>query len=97
MVKVACYHPNGVMLNLFKPGFDDGTGVKQMIRDGVGHRLNGPDRDSEKAHLPGITEVPDAWMAEWLKQNELNPMVAMNHIYVLKEGEEPNPTPPPAK
>jgi hypothetical protein len=95
MVKVACHMDNGVMLNLFKPGYDDGTGdgVKPTIRDGVGFRLNGPGGKSGGINgnsvPPGITDVPDKWFEEWLKQNKLNPMVTQNMIYALQEVEKP--------
>jgi hypothetical protein len=94
-IKVACHMENGVMLNLFKKGYDDGTGdgVAPTIRDGAGVRLNGPAGKSGGTNggesPPGVTEVDGEWFTKWLKQNELNPMVGMNLIYAMQEVENP--------
>jgi hypothetical protein len=97
MVKVACTILNGMTICKFKPGYDDGTGVKPMTRDGLAIRLNGPSSlgagagNSDGQGLePGITEIPDDWGFDaWLKQNEQNPFVAEKLVYLVKD-EDPN-------
>ena len=101
-VKVACHLVNGMMIRLFREGYDDGTGdnVRPMIVDGPGVRLNAPEGKlagtgdpSGGKHLPpGITEVEENWMRAWLKQNAQNPFVAEGLIYIIDEGQGPNPT-----
>lgn len=100
MVKVACLIPNGIMIRRSKQGFDDGTGdgVKPMIHDGPGIRLNGPSSlhtgagATDRQDLPvAITEVEDEWWAAWLEQNQNSPLVTMKQVYVLSEDAE-NPT-----
>jgi len=100
MVKVACLIPNGIMIRLSKVGWDDGTrdGVKPMVHDGPGVRLNGPSplhtgagNTSPPDLDPGITEVDAEWWGKWLTQNALNPAVEMKQIYLLEEA-KPNPT-----
>lgn len=97
IVRVACTVPNGVMIRMTKAGPDDGTGdgQKMMGHEGPGVRLNGPSSlqtgagATERRDLaPGITEVDAEWMARWLDQNGLNPLVAQGAVRVLEE----NPT-----
>lgn len=101
MVRVACLVPNGYMIRLSKPGFDDGTGdgARPTVHDGPGVRLNGPSAlntgaGSTESAEPGVTEVDAGWFDRWLKQHELDPVVTMDQVYVLDDGEpkDPNPT-----
>lgn len=100
-VKVACHVPNGIMLRLLKPGFDDGSGAKPaMVNDGPAVRLNGPSSkhtgagNTTRADLPpGETEVDRDWMARWMKQHAHSPLVSMKQVVVLdEEAEYLNPT-----
>lgn len=99
-VKVACRVPNGLNIRLSKPGFDDGTGVKAMVHDGPGVRLNGPSvlqtgaGNTMREDLPpGETSVDADWMGRWLDQNSTNPLVTMEQVFLLdEEKKEPNPT-----
>jgi hypothetical protein len=94
-VKVACHLVNGMNIRLFRQGYDDGTGdnVRQVIQDGPGVRLNGPDGKSAGVgdpaggkHLPpGVTEVDEEWARKWLAQNKLNPFVAEGLIYIVDD------------
>ena len=77
MVKVACTVVNGIMIRRSKPGFDDGTGdgMKPMVHDGPGIRLNGPSAlhtgagNTTREDLdPVITEVDDEWMKPGLSR-----------------------------
>lgn len=102
MVKIACMVPNGILIRLSKPGFDDGTGdgVKMIAHDGPAIRLSGPSslhtgvgathRDDLE---PGVTEIDDAWWAKWLSQNENNTLVTLGMVKVLPE-EPTGPNPP---
>ena len=98
-MKVACKVLNGLLIQAWKPGYDDGTGdgVKSVIKDGPAVRLNGPSSlhagagNSSGAGLePGITEVDGEWFAAWLEQNKLNPFVAEGLIYAIEEPADPN-------
>lgn len=101
VVRIACLIPNGIAIRLSKIGWDDGTGdgVKPMVHDGPGIRLNGPSslhagagNTSPVDVEPGVTEVDEEWWGKWLTQNARNPAVEMKHIFVLPEEEKPNPT-----
>lgn len=101
LVKVACMVPNGVMIRLSKPGYDDGTGdgAKMPGWDGPGIRLNGPAAvDSGvgntdcKGLEPGVTEIESGWWSSWLEQHKLDPLVTMEQVYLLKEEPKENPT-----
>jgi hypothetical protein len=100
IVKVACSVVNGVMIRLYKEGYDDGTGdgIKPMVKDGPGVRLRGPSalyagtaNAGGDDLVPEITEVDAEWFAEWMKQNAQNPMVTFGAIRVADE-KGPNPT-----
>ena len=100
MVKVGCRVPNGVMIRLSKPGFDDGTGsgVREMVHDGPGVRLNGPSSidtgagNTDRRDLPpGETEVDAEWWRKWAEQHRLNPLLTSGNVFLLAEDEE-NPT-----
>jgi hypothetical protein len=93
-VWVGCRIVNGIMIRLSKPGFDDGTGdgMRPMIHDGPGVRLKGPSSlhtgagATERADLqPEFTEVDAEWFAAWLEQHKLDPLVAMEQVYLYKE------------
>lgn len=95
-VRIACTITNGIMLQLWKPGFDDGTGKNPMIHDGPGVRLNGPharDTGAGATHRidvpPAITEVDAEWWAKWKEQNKLNPYFDVGAIREVEE--EANP------
>lgn len=96
-VRVACTITNGIMLQVWKPGFDDGTGKNPMIHDGAAVRLNGPsarDTGAGATHRtdvePAITEVDADWWAAWKKQNTLNPYFDSGAIKELEdEGARP--------
>lgn len=102
-VTVGCKVPNGIMLNLWKKGYDDGTGdgERPTIRDGVGIRLNGPSSINTGAGAPhrddlhAETEVDAGWWAKWAEQNKLNPYLVEGFIFEVKKEEVPagNPTP----
>jgi hypothetical protein len=102
MVKVACTALNGLTICKWKPGYDDGTGdnVKTVVRDGLAIRLNGPSsvgagvgNSDGKGLEPGITEIPDDWGFDtWLKQNEHNPFVKENFVYLVKDDGPNAPT-----
>jgi hypothetical protein len=102
MVQVACHIPNGIMICLWKPGYDDGTGdgVKTTIRDGATVRLNGP----PSLHLgvnamdgaglpPGLTEIDHEWWTKWLAANQKNPFVMQKQVYLFEPEKTENPTP----
>jgi hypothetical protein len=101
-VKVGCRVVNGLMIHRWKVGYDDGTGdgVKPMVHDGPGIRLNGPSSlhagvgNTEGAGLePGVTEVDAEWMGAVLEQNKMNPFFVQNQVYVIDEAEKgQNPT-----
>ncbi len=98
MVKVACKIPNGIELRLFKQGFDDGTGQRPLIHDQTKPRvfLAGPNTlgagvgNTMVETAPAVHSDVDAeYFAEWLKQNEKNPLVTKGFIVqVDKEREE---------
>lgn len=99
MVKVYCGQINGLMIRLFKKGYDDGTGdgVSPMVADGPGVQLNGPSSLNTGAGAtdrrdlpPGETWVDSEWIARWMEQNAQNPFVTGGLIYVGPE-EEPSP------
>jgi hypothetical protein len=103
-VKIACRIPNGIMIALWKPGFDDGTGdgVKPTIRDGAAIRLRGPSGihtgvNATEGHglLPGLTEVDEEWWGKWWAANPKNPFVVDKMIYLHDPEQEKteNPTP----
>jgi hypothetical protein len=101
MVKIACHVPNGIMIRRSKEGFDDGTGdgVKPIIHDGPGIRLNGPSAlhtgagNTAREDLPpGLTEVEDDWWEAWFSKNQQNPLVTMKQVYVAPPEEAENPT-----
>lgn len=101
MVNIACRVPNGIMIRRSKTGFDDGTGdgVKPIVHDGPGIRLNGPSAlhtgagNTDRQDLaPGITEVDAEWWSAWLAQNQSNALVTMGQVYALDEEPLPNPT-----
>lgn len=94
-VKVGCIIPNGIMLQLWKKGFDDGTGDGETMpsKDGVGVRLNGPSTLNTGAgatHRGGsaFTEVDAEWFGKWREQNKLNPLLAEGSIYEVKDEEQ---------
>jgi hypothetical protein len=100
-VQVACRVPGGIMSAHWKPGFDDGTGVKPTIRDGAAIRLNGPSgvhtgvnaTEGSRDLPPGLTEIDAEWWDKWLAANPKNPFVTDKLVY-LHEPEPPeNPTP----
>ena len=104
-VKVACHVVNGLMIRLFKRGWDDGTGdgVAPMVVDGPGVRLTGihaihagAGNTEAKTRPPGITEIDGEWFDRWLVQNQQNPFVKDGMIHLLKEDVPPvtgeNPT-----
>lgn len=102
IVRVACAVPNGVMIRRWKPGYDDGTGFKPTIPDGPAVQLNGTSavaagvgNTSPSGLDPGITEVDAEWWDAWLAQNGENPLVAMEHVWVLKDPEEAKAEPDP--
>jgi hypothetical protein len=97
-VKVKCSVPNGMLIRISKPGYDDGTGdnVKTTVWDGPGVRLNGPSSlhagagNSDGAgQEPGETEVDAEWFDRWLEQNKINPLVADGHVQKVEEKENP--------
>ena len=102
MVQVACRVPNGIMIALWKPGFDDGTGdgVKPTIRDGAAVRLHGPSGLHTGVNAtggtglePGLTDIDGEWWDKWWTANQQNPLVTQKQVY-LHEPEPPeNPTP----
>ena len=99
MVKVACKVVNGVMLQKWKRGFDDGTGDGEAptVKDGLAFRLRGPSAlhtgagNTSGADLdPVINDVPDDFrFADWLKQHEKSQFVADGFIYEVKDEENP--------
>jgi hypothetical protein len=104
MVQVACHIPNGIMIALWKPGFDDGTGdgVKPTIRDGAAIRLRGPSglhtgvNATEGTHLePGLTDIDSEWWDKWWAANQQNPFVMQKQVYLhepeLEKTENPTP------
>jgi len=94
-IRVACRVPGGMKICKWKPGFDDGTGVKTTIRDGEVLQLRGPvynggtlDRDGVGL-TPGETEVPADWrFDEWLSANHQNPYVAEGLIFIVKDEDD---------
>jgi hypothetical protein len=101
-VQVACHVPNGIMIALWKQGYDDGTGdnVKPTIRDGVTVRLNGPPaihtgvNATDGAGLPpGLTEIDAEWWAKWWAANQRNPFVLEKRVYRYEPEKIENPTP----
>lgn len=100
-VRVECYHPGGLMLRLFRPGYDDGTGQTPMVVDGAGVRLNGPSTitaggvgNPGSSDLPGITEIDAAWWAAWVEQNAgKNPLYDAGVIRLVEEPAPENPIP----
>jgi hypothetical protein len=98
IVRVACTVINGLLIRNAIDGVDDGTGdgVKQAGH-GPAIRLNGPSaRDTgvgatDRRDLePGITEVDEDFMTEWLRQNAKNPFVVDEWVYVVEHSEVPN-------
>lgn len=95
MTKVACSIMNGIIIQKWKTGFDDGTGdgVSNVVKDGTAIRLNGPPallsgvmNPAGAGQQPGITEVPDEWrFDDWLKANEQNPFVAEGMIRKVED------------
>lgn len=95
MVKVACTIVNGIVIQKWKTGYDDGTGdgVKFPVKDGIALRLNGPSaRHAGVGNTEGvgqaaaITEVPDDWgFDRWLEANKLNPFVAEGMISKVED------------
>lgn len=103
-VRVECGIPNGMSLQLWKRGYDDGTGFHPMIRDGSPVILNGPSStdtgvgNTERPDLPfGVTEVDAEFWSAWLAQNEKNPAFGIGQIRAAKDQPEevdkldPNP------
>lgn len=92
-VKIGCTIPNGIMLQLWKKGYDDGTGDGETMpsKDGVGVRLNGPSSlntgagATHRSDLFGVTEVDAEWFGKWKEQNKLNPMFAEGAIHEVKD------------
>lgn len=84
-VRIACHQVNGLMLQNWKPGYDDGTGdgVKTVIKDGPAIRLNGPSAreagvgNTERTGAePGITEVDAEWWGKFETANRgKNPLI----------------------
>jgi len=97
-VKIRCGVANGIELQLWKQGFDDGTGVKPTVVDGLPVRLKGPSGlragvgNTNLKDLIEVTEVDAEWWSKWLAQNAKNPMVEMGFIGPVEE-KTPNPTP----
>ena len=99
MVKVACRVPNGISIRRFKHGYDDGTGYKPMIPDGLPVFLPGPSSlhtgvgNTSADADPVVSEVDAEWWAAWLEENKLNPLVTSEQVCLLREEEHaPNPT-----
>jgi hypothetical protein len=101
MVQVACHVPNGIMIALWKPGYDDGTGdnVKPTIRDGAAIRLNGPsglhtgiNATDGLGLRAGLTYVDDEWWSKWLAANQQNPFVMQKQVYLFEPEKTENPT-----
>lgn len=99
-VTVGCKVLNGVMIRLSKRGYDDGTGdgERPFVHDGPGIRLNGPSAlgagtgDASGQGLePGLTDVNAEWMASWLDQHKLDPLVTGGHVFVVDETKGENP------
>jgi len=97
MVTIACRVPNGIMIRRSKKGADDGTGdgVQMMAHDGPGIRLNGPSAlhtgagATSRGDLPpGLTEVESEWWDAWLAQNQQNPLITMEQVYLAPEDAE---------
>lgn len=104
IVRVGCSVLNGVMIQLHKPGYDDGTGdgVRPFVKDGPGIRLNGPPailagagNSDGQGQKPGETEVDAEWMGKWLEQHVLDPLVVGKYVFII-ESEEPAPEVLPA-
>lgn len=93
-VRIGCKQVNGLMLQLWKEGFDDGTGVKTRIKDGPGIRLNGVSAraagvgNTEPVEDHGVTEVDAEWWNKFVDQNHgHNPMLDTGLIYDLDKAE----------
>ncbi len=99
-VQVACYQPGGLMLRLFRPGYNDGIGQIPMV-DGVGVRLTGPSSmtaggvgNPGSSDLPGITDVDAEWWERWVAQNKgKNPLYDEGLIRLVEEPADENPIP----
>jgi hypothetical protein len=99
-VKVSCTQTNGLSICLFHKGYDDGTGIRQVVRDGPHIRLNGPSGliagtttgDHSHGGAPGITEVDAEWWSKWLEQNTgKNPLLDAGVVAEVREEENPTP------
>lgn len=96
LVKVACTVPNGLLIALRKPGYDDGTGFRPQVADGPAVRLNGPSSlhagvGATTAGEPVETEVDAEWMGRWLDQNAQNPLVTGRNVWVVEEKKDDEP------
>ena len=93
-VTVGCRIVNGLTIRHCKPGYDDGTGsgYRPVYPTGPAVHLNGPSALHAGANNHALhdkasaqeTEVDETWFAEWLKQNEKNPIVTQGMVYLVK-------------
>jgi hypothetical protein len=99
-VKIACSITNGITLQLWQPGYDDGTGdgKKMPRKDGPAVRLNGPSALHTGAGAthridvpPGETEVDAEWWGKWKAQNVHNPYFEVGAIHEVEEEAAPLP------
>ncbi len=98
MVRIGCRQPNGLALDLFKKGFDDGTGFVPTVRDGPVMRLNGPTSHvaagasdpTGNADAFGTTEIPAAFWTAWVEQNKgKNPLLDGEVVFALDDEGQP--------
>jgi hypothetical protein len=95
-VRIGCKQVNGLLLQLWTDGPDDGTGTKTKAKDGPAIRLQGINAraagvgNTEPVNDHGVTEVDAEWWDKFLKQNSgHNALLDQGVIYQIKE----NPTP----
>ncbi len=93
-VKVACRVVNGIKINRFKPGYDDGTGKQPLAPTGPTVTLTGPSAlhagvgsSNADGQEPGITIVDKEWIEGWLEENSQTNLVREGYVSIVPDSE----------
>jgi len=92
-VRIGCRIVNGITLQAYKHGYDDGTGYRPFVADGPGVVLRGPPALGVGVGSPShaeaeFTEVDAAWFDAWLETNKDSDLVKNDLVYRDEEAEK---------